>query len=251
MPKSKPVQQDLPFATNEPAGAMANYLDDPSCRRMPFPKAWRAALRDLVDGEIYQQLCEFVEQERAEHVVFPPRKEVYAALNAVAPSQVRVVILGQDPYHGAGQAHGLAFSVRKDVKPPPSLANIFKELQDDLGISPSSPCLTPWTQQGVLLLNTVLTVREAEPNSHQRKGWEHVTDAVITHLAGQDTPIVFLLWGKPAEKKAGQIGSPHVILTAPHPSPLSAHRGFLGSKPFSSVNTALAKAGMPPIDWTL
>ena len=230
---------------------MANYLDHPSCRGMPFPKAWHPALQDLVEGETYRQLCEFVEQERDGHTIFPPREDVYAALNAVAPEQVRVVILGQDPYHGAGQAHGLAFSVGAGMKAPPSLANIFKELHDDLGIKPSSPCLTPWAEQGVLLLNTVLTVRESEPNSHQRKGWEHVTDAVITHLANQDTPIVFLLWGKPAEKKAGQIESPHIILTSPHPSPLSAHRGFFGSKPFSAANEALTKAGMPPVDWTL
>ncbi|MCA9179020.1 MAG: uracil-DNA glycosylase [Planctomycetales bacterium] len=229
----------------------SSYLDSPACRQLSFPPAWREILESELDLDAYRELCEFVHQQRLEHRVFPPEGEVYQALEWVAPEQVRVVILGQDPYHGAGQAHGLAFSVQPDVKAPPSLANIFKELESDLGIVAGTPCLQAWAEQGVLLLNTVLTVRESEPNSHQRRGWERVTDGVIRYLARQQTPIVFLLWGKPAEKKAAQIGAPHVLLSAPHPSPLSAHRGFFGSRPFSSANAALVAAGLPPIDWSL
>ena len=226
---------------------MAHRTNNPACQA--FPVAWREILTPALDLEAYTQLCEFVAKERSEFNVFPPEPEVFAALEAVAPEDVRVVILGQDPYHGEGQAHGLAFSVRPDVKPPPSLKNIFAELKDDLGIVAESPCLSRWAEQGVLLLNSVLTVRESEPNSHQRKGWEQVTDAIVQYLAQRATPIVFLLWGKPAEKKAGPIEAPHIVLSSPHPSPLSARRGFFGSKPFSAANKALKKAGLPPIDW--
>ena len=218
---------------------------------LQVPSAWREALQDQIEAPYFHELSQFIEAQRLEHVVYPPPADVFAALDAVAPENVRVVILGQDPYHGDGQAHGLAFSVRPDVKPPPSLANIFKELRDDLGIEPSSPCLTPWAQQGVLLLNAVLTVRQSEPNSHQRRGWEQFTDAIVAHLAAQETPICFVLWGKPAEKKAQHVGAPHWVHRSPHPSPLSARRGFFGSRPFSAVNAALEAEGLPPIDWSL
>ena len=228
---------------------MANRTDNPVCQT--FPVAWRDLLTAALDLDQYAELCDFVATERAEHAVYPPENEVFAALEAVAPEDVRVVILGQDPYHGEGQAHGLAFSVRPDIKPPPSLKNIFAELEDDLGIVAESPCLSPWAEQGVLLLNSVLTVRQSEPNSHQRRGWEQFTDAIVHYLAQRSTPIVFLLWGKPAEKKAGPIGPPHTVLTSPHPSPLSARRGFFGSKPFSATNKALKRAGLPTIDWQI
>ena len=230
---------------------MSGHLDPPVSQDLAIPGLWRAALEPALDGELYQELCEFVQHERDQHMVFPPQGQVFTALDMVAPDEVRVVILGQDPYHGEGQAHGLAFSVLPGVKPPPSLKNIFVELEADVGVTAKTPCLTAWAEQGVLLLNTVLTVRESEPNSHQRKGWEAVTDAVIQHLSQQETPIVFILWGKPAEKKAGHIEPPHVMLKSAHPSPLSARRGFFGSRPFSAANRELEAAGLQPIDWSL
>lgn len=178
---------------------------------------------------------------------------VYEALELTPYEEVKVVILGQDPYHGVNQAHGLSFSVQPGVKTPPSLVNIYKELKNDLGIEPvSHGNLVTWAKQGVLLLNTVLTVREGQAYSHRGKGWEQLTDAIIEKLNERDKPIVFILWGKPAQEKMKMIDkSRHIIITAPHPSSLSAHRGFFGSKPFSKTNDALLALGETPIDWQL
>lgn len=178
---------------------------------------------------------------------------MFEALQITPYEKVKIVILGQDPYHGPNQAHGLSFSVQPGVKVPPSLQNIYKELQNDLGISPvNHGYLVPWAEQGVLLLNTVLTVRQGQAYSHQGKGWEQLTDKVIEKLNERQDPVVFILWGKPAQKKISMIDtSKHVIIKSVHPSPLSAHRGFFGSKPFSQANNALVALGKTPIDWQL
>jgi len=185
--------------------------------------------------------------------VYPSEEELFSAFRLTPYDEVKVLLLGQDPYHGPGQAHGLAFSVQPGVKPPPSLVNIFKELQSDLGLpKPKDGSLVPWSKQGVLLLNAVLTVREGQANAHEGKGWERFTDAVIQKVSDKKEPVVFLLWGSYAQKKEALIDtSRHVILKAPHPSPLSAKRGFFGSKPFRLINEALEKAGRGPIDWRL
>lgn len=214
------------------------------------PPMWREALAPTIQSESFAELSRFVASERAAHEVFPPAQSTFSAL-ATAPEATRVVVLGQDPYHGPGQAHGLAFSVQRGVPIPPSLRNIFKERVSDTGLeAPEHGCLSAWAEQGVLLLNTVLTVRRGEANSHRKRGWERFTDAVIDHLAATG-PRVFVLWGKPAQRKAKRIGEGHIILQAPHPSPLSAHRGFFGSAPFSKVNRGLDQLGLPPIDWRL
>ncbi|MBI5496788.1 MAG: uracil-DNA glycosylase [Deltaproteobacteria bacterium] len=221
--------------------------------RQHIPPAWQGALRPVTDTPAFQRLCAFVDGERARHAVFPAAPEVFAALEHVAPEAVRVVILGQDPYHGAGQAHGLAFSVRRGVKAPPSLRNILKELEADTGLAPPGDGeLTAWARQGVLLLNTVLTVREGAPHSHRGQGWEVLTDEVVRVVAALAPARVFVLWGLPAQKKAALLDpARHAVLTAPHPSPLSAHQGFLGSRPFSAVNAALQRVGLPVVDWRL
>ena len=217
-----------------------------------IPPGWRQALADEVKKPYFGELQEFVAAERAAHTVYPPEPDVYNALKYTPLDEVRVVLLGQDPYHDDGQAHGLAFSVRPGVRPPPSLVNIFKELRDDLGCKvPNNGCLVPWAKQGVLLLNSVLTVRAHEPNSHKNKGWERFTDAVIRAVDERDGPSVFLLWGAYAQKKAKLIGtSRHTVIAGAHPSPLSAKK-FFGSKPFSAVNRALEKMGAEPVDWQL
>lgn len=214
---------------------------------------WNPLLRSEFDEPYWADLQTFVEDERARHPVYPPRDEVFAALHLTPYESVKVVILGQDPYHGAGQAHGLAFSVRPPVPPPPSLANIFAELETDLGIArPDHGSLTRWAEQGVLLLNTALTVRGGAANSHARKGWERFTDRVIEVVDAKPERVVFLLWGSNARAKAKMIDrSRHVVIESPHPSPLSAHRGFLGSRPFSRANAALVEAGRDPVDWQL
>lgn len=201
----------------------------------------------------WNTLSEQVEKAYQAETVYPPREKLFAALNATPPEQVRVVILGQDPYHNDGQAHGLCFSVKPDVEIPPSLSNIYKELHDDLGCYiPNNGYLTKWAKQGVLMLNTVLTVRAHQANSHRGMGWEQFTDAAIRILNEQDRPIVFILWGSPAQKKAQMLHNPkHLILKAPHPSPLSAYRGFFGSRPFSQTNEFLVKNGLEPIDWQI
>jgi len=201
----------------------------------------------------FVQMRQFIEVERRHHQVFPPDSQVFAALELTPFEQVRVVILGQDPYHDVGQAHGLAFSVLPGVKRPGSLRNIFKELADDLGCpKPAHGCLTSWAKQGVLLLNTVLTVRAHEAHSHRGHGWETFTDAVIEALSNNTYTMIFVLWGKPAQAKSKLIDtSRHVVLASAHPSPLSAHNGFFGSKPFSKINQTLRSWGQPPIDWQI
>lgn len=217
------------------------------------PPAWRRALGEFLDEPWTESLAAFVARERERSRVFPPPNEVFRALELTPPDQVKAVILGQDPYHGEGQAHGLAFSVRPGTPLPPTLKNIFKELQEDLRVPPpSSGSLIPWAEQGVLLLNAVLTVREATAGSHQRKGWEQFTDEVIRSVAASPRPRAFVFWGKPAQKKLPLVtGSHHLSLCCAHPSPLSAYQGFFGSRPFSRINAFLEGAGVEPIDWRL
>jgi uracil-DNA glycosylase len=199
------------------------------------------------------RLQEFVAEERKKGPVYPPEEEVYTAFVLCPYARTRLLLLGQDPYHGPGQAHGLSFSVKPGVPAPPSLANMYKELRDDQGLPiPAHGSLVPWARQGVLLLNAVLTVREAEPASHAKKGWEDFTDAVIRLLNARREPVVFALWGGYARKKARWIDGPqHRVLEGVHPSPLSAYGGFFGSRPYSRINEALAEVGQAPIDWTL
>lgn len=214
---------------------------------------WNPLLRAEFDEPYWAELQAFVADERAHHPVYPPADEVFAALHLTPYAEVKVVILGQDPYHGPGQAHGLAFSVKPPVPPPPSLANIFTELEADVGVSrPAHGSLEAWARQGVLLLNTALTVRGGAANSHAKKGWERFTDRVIRTVADKPDPVVFILWGANARAKAKMIDQDvHTVLQSPHPSPLSAHRGFFGSQPFSRANAALERAGRPTIDWSL
>lgn len=214
---------------------------------------WNPLLRDEMQAPYWAELMAFVEAERESGPVYPPRSDVFAALHLTSFANLRVVVLGQDPYHGPGQAHGLAFSVNDGVPPPPSLKNVFAELVDDVGCPmPSNGDLSAWAEQGVLLLNTSLTVRGGDAGSHQGKGWEQFTDRVIATAAAKPEPVVFVLWGAAAQKKRPLIeGGPHAVIASPHPSPLSAHRGFFGSKPFSRANAALAAAGRQPINWCL
>jgi len=215
--------------------------------------SWQTILTDEFEKEYYQKLRNFLKKEYTTQKIHPDMYHIYEALELTPYEKVKVVILGQDPYHGINQAHGLSFSVQPGVKIPPSLNNIYKELQSDLGISPvKHGNLVSWAKQGVLLLNTVLTVREGQAYSHRGKGWEILTDKIIEKLNEREKPIVFILWGKPAQEKMKMIDkSRHIILTSAHPSPLSAHRGFLGSKPFSKTNDALMALGETPIDWQL
>jgi uracil-DNA glycosylase len=217
-----------------------------------LPQDWRAVLADELKKDYFQSLQEFVADERAAHTVFPPEEDVFNAFKLTPYERVKVLLLGQDPYHDDGQAHGLCFSVRPGVKPPPSLVNIFKELQSDLGCKvPDNGHLTPWAEQGVMLLNAVLTVRAHEPASHKERGWETFTDAVISALNRRQQPLVFVLWGAYAQKKSALIdANRHRVVTAAHPSPLSAKK-FFGSKPFSVVNKALEEFGATPINWQL
>lgn len=214
---------------------------------------WDAILKGTFETESYRELRTFLANEYRTRTVYPGMYDIFNALKLTSFSDCKVVILGQDPYHGEGQAHGLSFSVRDGVQPPPSLLNIFKELQDDVGIpAPQTGNLTCWAKQGVLLLNTVLTVRAHQPNSHKGKGWEQVTDDVINALNRKTTPVVFLLWGANARNKAKIVTNPiHIRLEAPHPSPLSAYNGFFGCKHFSKANAALIASGQTPIDWTV
>lgn len=214
---------------------------------------WNPILREELSQPYWAELQEFVAGERARGPVYPPHDEVFAALHRTPYASVKVVILGQDPYHGPGQAHGLAFSVRPPTPPPPSLRNIFTELRDDLGVEPPGHGdLGHWADQGVLLLNTTLTVRGGQAASHQGKGWERFTDQVIRAVDAKPERVVFLLWGSAAQRKRVLIENPaHVVLAAPHPSPLSAHRGFFGSKPFSRADDALGAAGRDSIEWRI
>lgn len=214
---------------------------------------WLDAIGEEFKKPYYRELYSFVKQEYSRVPVYPPSEDLFSALELTPLSKVKVVILGQDPYHEPGQAHGLCFSVRKGVIPPPSLENIYKELESDLGIKrPSHGCLEEWAKQGVLLLNTILTVEAHKALSHRGKGWEQFTDAIISAVNKKDSPVVFLLWGRPAAEKKCLLNNPkHLILEAPHPSPLSAYRGFFGSKPFSKANGFLVNNGVEPIDWKI
>jgi len=214
---------------------------------------WRPVLIAETEKLYWKPLQHFVKEERHKYTVFPPDKEVFAALHLTPYEKVGVLILGQDPYHEVGQAHGLCFSVRPDVPIPPSLQNIYKELHDDLGCAiPNNGCLTPWAAQGVLLLNAVLTVRAHQANSHQGKGWENFTDAIIRAVNDKPDRVVFVLWGAYARRKKLLIDTTrHVIIESAHPSPLSAASGFFGSRPFSKINAALREAGKPEIDWQI
>ncbi|MCI8311869.1 MAG: uracil-DNA glycosylase [Lachnospiraceae bacterium] len=214
---------------------------------------WLEPLKPEFKKPYYEKLYAKVKEEYSTNLIFPPADDIFNAFDFTPLSEVKVVILGQDPYHGDGQAHGLCFSVKPDVDVPPSLVNIYKELQSDLGCYvPNHGYLEKWAKQGVLLLNTVLTVRAHQANSHRGIGWEEFTDAAIRILNEQDRPIVFLLWGKPAQSKKSMLhNAKHLILTAPHPSPLSAHRGFFGCKHFSQTNEFLKEQGLSPIDWQI
>ncbi|MEG2304332.1 MAG: uracil-DNA glycosylase [Lachnospiraceae bacterium] len=215
---------------------------------------WLNAIEEEFHKPYYKQLYQFVCEEYRITKVYPPAEDIFNAFHFTPLSHVKVLILGQDPYHNEHQAHGLSFSVlpeQADI--PPSLQNIYKEMHDDIGCEiPNHGYLKKWADQGVLLLNTVLTVRAHQANSHQRKGWEQFTDAVIQAVNAQDRPIVYMLWGKPAQSKSSMLTNPkHLILKAPHPSPLSAYRGFFGSRPFSQANEFLKEKGQIPIDWQI
>lgn len=213
---------------------------------------WNPLLRDQFEQPYWKQLQSFVAEERSAHTVFPPHDDVFAALHLTPAAMVRVVILGQDPYHGPGQAHGLSFSVPPGIAIPPSLRNIHQELRDDLGIeTPNHGSLQSWAEQGVLLLNSVLTVRAHAAASHRKQGWETFTDRVIEIVAAKQETVVFILWGNYARSKKPLIADRHHIIESPHPSPLSASRGFFGSKPFSRTNDVLVASSQPTVDWAL
>ncbi|MCR0329120.1 uracil-DNA glycosylase [[Clostridium] innocuum] len=216
-------------------------------------KNWEELFRQEEQKEYYRKLMQFLDEEYAQKTIYPPREDVFTCFTSCPLQDVKVVILGQDPYHQPQQAHGLCFSVRKGVPVPRSLKNIYRELKGDLGVdAPSHGCLLEWARQGVFLMNTVMTVREGEAYSHNKKGWEVFTDTVISVLNEQEQGIVFVLWGNHAQKKARLITGPqHRIIQSAHPSPLSASRGFFGSKPFSTINTCLKELGRTPIDWRL
>lgn len=218
-----------------------------------FNNDWNEILKDEFEKEYYINLREFLINEYKTQTIYPNMHDIFNALHYTPYNEVKVVILGQDPYHGPNQAHGFSFSVKPGITPPPSLKNIFKELNADLGCSiPNNGFLENWASQGVLLLNTVLTVRAGKPNSHKGMGWEIFTDKVISLLNEREKPIVFILWGSHAISKTSLITNPkHYIITSPHPSPLSAHRGFFGSKPFSKANNFLKSIGKDPIDWQI
>ena len=215
---------------------------------------WLDALSDEFKKPYYKQLYSFIKDEYSKSVIYPPSEDIFNALHLTPLDKVKVLVLGQDPYHEPGQAHGLSFSVLPGkADTPPSLVNIYKELSDDLGCYvPNNGYLKKWADQGVLLLNTVLTVRAHQANSHKGRGWEQFTDAIIKAVNEQDRPIVYMLWGKPAQMKKSMLNNPkHLILEAPHPSPLSAYRGFFGCKHFSKCNEFLANNGLSPIDWQI
>jgi uracil-DNA glycosylase len=218
-----------------------------------LPLSWHDALASELAQPYFPRLAAFVDAERAQHQVFPPEADVFNAFKTTPLEQVDVLLLGQDPYHNDRQAHGLCFSVRPGVQPPPSLVNIFRELRDDLGYPvPNNGYLQHWAEQGMLMLNAVLTVRAHEANSHKGKGWERFTDAVIRNVNEKGDEVVFVLWGNYAQKKLALIDTTrHVVVQSAHPSPLSARNGFFGSRPFSKINAALEAAGKPVIDWQI
>lgn len=212
---------------------------------------WAEVLDEEFEKPYYKELREFLKHAYASERVYPPMEDIYNALRVTPYASTKVVILGQDPYHGPGQAHGLSFSVRPGVQPPPSLLNIFKEMESDIGcVRPNHGCLLGWAEQGVLLLNSTLTVAQGRPKSHAGHGWETLTDAIIAKLSARQTPMVFILWGAHAQSKVALIDTHrHHIIKSPHPSPLSASRGFFGSRPFSRANAYLIQDGLDPIDW--
>ena len=218
-----------------------------------FNNSWQGLLGPEMEKPYYKSLREFLIGEYKNRTIYPDMCSIFNALHLTDYEDVKAVILGQDPYHGSNQAHGLSFSVKHGVNAPPSLVNIFKELNDDLGYSvPSHGCLEKWAREGVLLLNTVLTVRRGEANSHRERGWEKFTDEIIRILNLREKPMVFILWGAPAIRKESMIDSGrHLVIKSPHPSPLSSYRGFFGSKPFSKTNEFLKENGIDPIDWKL
>jgi len=220
---------------------------------MNFENDWTLLLESEFEKDYYKTLHAFLIKEYASHTIFPERNDIFSALRLTSYENVKVVIIGQDPYHGPGQAHGLSFSVKPGVKTPPSLKNIYKELNSDLGcIIPNNGYLLDWATQGVMLLNTVLTVRAGEAHSHKKKGWEQFTNHIIELLNDREEPIIFLLWGRPAQQKEALITNKnHFILKTTHPSPLSAHRGFLGCKHFSKTNAILNQLGKKPIEWQI
>ena len=219
----------------------------------PISNDWLPAIKGEYQKPYYKKLHQTIMREYQSRQIFPEADDLFNAFHLTPLKDVKVVIFGQDPYHNVGQAHGLCFSVKPGVEIPPSLVNIYKELQDDLGCYvPNNGYLVKWAKQGVLLLNTVLTVRAHQANSHRGIGWEEFTDAAIRILNEQDRPIVFILWGRPAQMKKSMLNNPkHLILEAPHPSPLSAYRGFFGSRPFSKTNNFLQQHGLEPIDWQI
>lgn len=218
-----------------------------------FKNDWGQYLKEEMAQPYYRQLRQFLIGEYSTKQVYPDMYSIFNALHYTSYADTKVLILGQDPYHEPGQAHGLSFSVQPNVPPPPSLENIFKELETDLGCTvPNNGCLEPWARQGVLLLNTVLTVQAHRANSHRDKGWEIFTDKIISLLNQREKPVAFILWGSPARRKKAMITNPqHFIVESPHPSPLSAYRGFFGSRPFSKVNKFLESVGEEPINWQL
>jgi uracil-DNA glycosylase len=216
-------------------------------------ESWKLVLKDEFESQYFRDLTDFLKEEKKSYTIYPPGPQIFSAFNHTPFNRVKVVILGQDPYHGTGQAHGLCFSVPDGIQQPPSLVNIFKEIESDLKIAiPVSGNLTGWAVQGVLLINAILTVRANTPTSHQNKGWEKFTDAVIRNLSEKRKNLVFLLWGNYAQAKENLIDSNrHFILKAAHPSPLSSHRGFFGCRHFSKTNEILEGLGLNPIDWSL
>ena len=218
-----------------------------------IPNFWKKALAEELNKPYFKELQKFIEEERQSKVIYPAAEDVFSAFQFTPLEKVNVLILGQDPYHGENQAHGLCFSVKPGVKIPPSLVNIYKELKDDIGCEiPDSGYLVPWAKQGILMINAVLTVEAHTPNSHKNKGWETFTDAVISKVNEKQEPVIFVLWGGYAKKKLKLIDTTrHTVIQSAHPSPLSARNGFFGSKPFSKINSALRQAGKPEIDYQL
>lgn len=217
------------------------------------PAPWNTLLAPELEKPYFQQLQQFLAEEQQTYTIFPPAPDIFSALHLTPYEQVNVLLLGQDPYHDDNQAHGLCFSVRPGIKPPPSLVNMYKELHNDLGCTiPNNGYLVPWAKQGILMLNAVLTVRAHSPNSHKNKGWEKFTDQIIRLVNDKPDPVVFVLWGNYAQKKLNLIDSDrHIIIQSAHPSPLSARNGFFGSKPFSAINQALRSLGKLEIDWQI
>jgi uracil-DNA glycosylase len=218
-----------------------------------LPTSWRRVLAEELDKPYFRSLRQFLEKEQQSHIIYPPEKDIFTALKLTPYEDVNVLLLGQDPYPGKNQAHGLCFSVRPGIKPPASLRNIYKELQADVGFRiPNNGYLARWAEQGILMINAVLTVRAGEPNSHQGMGWEQFTDAIISRVNERESAVVFVLWGAYAQKKIKLIDTErHTIIKSAHPSPLSARHGFFGSKPFSAINRALKAAAKPQIDWQI